>query len=311
MTNEKQGIMKVSTKRSSNTVDATSLRLYEANERVDFGGLDIDTVFKICNPDTDLSNEEIQSIKETVEQGSLSDDKSLHWLVKNIAENGVRSEMSGFYSDGVVYVNSGNRRTLAVWINIRIYNVNIQGVPLKAVSQSANEGTMMVDRYLENKGRKDLNPLEEAKALEKMVKYFGGVEAVCQKVTIEQWKLEQKLSLLSLTPAAQEIVGDGDVKFRPIIAAIKEAAVITDDIVERSNIVSKAIVQAKAENQGENKGRVTASDIKAKLPKIENLDKEALLSELRELLGLDAVIDALDASYINNIVKQIKKKTQA
>jgi ParB/RepB/Spo0J family partition protein len=62
----------------------------------------------------------------------------------------------------------------------------------------------------ENTGRKDLNPIEEARAYQKRIQQFGwSVERVAEVAGVSAQLVRQRLSLLGLVPEAQKMVAHG------------------------------------------------------------------------------------------------------
>lgn len=104
-------------------------------------------------------------------------------------------------------VINGNRRLAAA----QKANLNTLAV---YVTELADDTAVQVAALVENIHRQDLSPLDEAKAVQQLVKIYGSnSEAARQLATNRQW-VGQRLALLGLVPELQDAVRAGELKIK-------------------------------------------------------------------------------------------------
>jgi len=82
------------------------------------------------------------------------------------------------------------------------------------VTELADDTAVQVAALVENIHRQDLSPLDEAKAVQQLVKIYGSnAEAARQLATNRQW-IGQRLALLGLVPELQNAVRTGELKIK-------------------------------------------------------------------------------------------------
>ncbi|MCZ0983791.1 ParB/RepB/Spo0J family partition protein [Streptomyces diastatochromogenes] len=110
-----------------------------------------------------------------------------------------RPERRTELDDGAAYVViDGHRRLKAV----REAGLPTIKVMLGDEFASTDE-TLLEAAYIANARRKDLSELEDAQALQQLVKFYGSQHKAAKRLGISQPLISQKLSLLSLTPELQ------------------------------------------------------------------------------------------------------------
>ncbi|MFC8008735.1 ParB/RepB/Spo0J family partition protein [Streptomyces cinereoruber] len=74
----------------------------------------------------------------------------------------------------------------------------------------ADSNQLLESALVANVHRKDLDPLDEARALQKLLEVHGNQEALAARLHRSQGWISQRLGLLSLTPALQERLVNGE-----------------------------------------------------------------------------------------------------
>lgn len=104
-------------------------------------------------------------------------------------------------------VINGNRR-LAAAREVELATLAVY------VTELTDDTAVQVAALVENIHRQDLSPLDEAKAVQQLVKIYGSnAEAARQLATNRQW-IGQRLALLGLVPELQDAVRTGELKIK-------------------------------------------------------------------------------------------------
>ncbi len=167
------------------------------------------------------------------------DDSALFSLSQSIRENGILHPLTVVKSPSGYLLISGERRLRAAKM------AGLTKVPCLVVD--VNDQTAAVMALLENLQRQDLNFFEEARALEKLLDFWGLTpEDLSPRLGISPSTLTEKLQLLTLTPWQQERVLAGELteKQARLLLKIRDTAV-RDEVLLR--VIAKELTFSQTE----------------------------------------------------------------
>lgn len=147
--------------------------------------------------------------------------RDLDWLTQSIKELGVinaitvatvdaylheRPDRAEDLDEGAKYIVvdghrrlEGARRAGLKTINVQVHNDRV-----------ATDEALLEAAFVANFHRDDMTDLEQAHALESLVKFYGGQTKASQRLGIAQATISSKLSLLKLTPELQADLARGE-----------------------------------------------------------------------------------------------------
>ncbi|QKW32481.1 ParB/RepB/Spo0J family partition protein (plasmid) [Nocardiopsis flavescens] len=121
----------------------------------------------------------------------------------------LRPEREKELGEAAFVVINGNRRLAAARLaGLETLAVHVSG------SFGDDLGAMRAAVLVENIHRKDLEPLEEARAVAELVELHGTQSEAAEHVGKSQGWVSQRLSLLNLVPELQERLGSGEMRVR-------------------------------------------------------------------------------------------------
>ncbi|MCB1272159.1 MAG: ParB/RepB/Spo0J family partition protein [Microthrixaceae bacterium] len=130
------------------------------------------------------------------------DEESLDELAASMAELGVLQPLLVKQVEGGYELIAGERRLRAA------KRAGLLRVPV--VVRSAEGALSLEEALVENLHRRDLNPMEEAAAYQRLVEEFGYTqERVAERVGRSRSAVANLLRLFQLTPGVQKLVGEG------------------------------------------------------------------------------------------------------
>ena len=158
------------------------------------------------------------------------DEESLNELTASIKEFGVLQPLLVAKKDGYYQIIAGERRFRAAM------KAGLKEIPVM-VKELAPEETLAVS-LIENIQRDDLNPMEEAKAYQRLIKEFSLTQdAIAKKVGKSRPSIANSLRLLSLDPEIQAMMASGELStgHAKVLLGVKD--------VEKQIALAKATVE--------------------------------------------------------------------
>lgn len=159
-------------------------------------------------------------------------------LAKSIRQHGLLQPLGlELIGDGRWLLAFGYRRYLA------LLALHAQHVPVTFKNASEHDYTRTVRMIAENNERQDLNPIEEAQAISRLVKWYDMTQKqVAEVMNVNKNLITSRLRLLELPPEAQSGVADGSIPVEVgarIGRIIKggAAANIIDDLLDRARTI--------------------------------------------------------------------------
>lgn len=130
------------------------------------------------------------------------DDAALHELADSVKAKGIiQPVLVRRLADGQYELIAGERRLRAA------QQAGLERIP--AIARTASDAESMEIALIENLQRKDLNPMEAAKAYQRLMKEFGLTqEELSQRVGKERSTIANTVRLLQLPPEVQNWVED-------------------------------------------------------------------------------------------------------
>ena len=187
---------------------------------------------------------------------------------------------------------AGERRTRAAKL------AGLDDIP--ALIRDVSDEAAAAMALIENMQREDLNPLEEAQGLQRLVQEFGlSHEEAAKSVGRSRSAASNILRLLNLTPAVQTMLraGDIDMGHARALLALERA----QQILAANEIISKKLSVRQAESLVK---RTLEADVEAG-PKTKEMTKNADVKNLETELS-----DLLAAPVSINIKKRTKRGDQ-
>ncbi len=144
----------------------------------------------------------------------IFDQEALDELARSIRQYGVIQPVIVRRSPDGYDLVAGERR----WRACQLAGLNV----IPAVVRDYTDSEMTEIALIENLQRKDLNPLEEAEAFQRLISEFGLTqEEVARKIGRSRSMVANMIRLLNLQPAVQEFVSRGTLSMgqaRPLLA---------------------------------------------------------------------------------------------
>lgn len=200
------------------------------------------------------------------------DDDKIAELADSIRQFGIIQPLLVQEKEGYYEIIAGERRWRAA------QKAGLKEVPV-IIKTFSNQEAVEVS-LIENIQREDLNPIEEAKAYERLVKEYGlSQEAVAERVSKSRSSVTNSMRLLKLDNSVQKMVETGELSEGHARAILG----VNDTQVQRSvaDLVVKdhlSVRQTEKMVRDQVKGKKEKADNKA------NAVDEALLQELTEKL---------------------------
>ncbi|WP_372494139.1 ParB/RepB/Spo0J family partition protein [Fuchsiella alkaliacetigena] len=174
---------------------------------------------------------EVEEIKPNPYQPREGFDKKLlEELSVSIREHGLIQPVTlRKKGDGGYQLVAGERR----WKGAKL--AGLESIP--AIIQDYNEQQMMEVALIENLQREDLNPIEEAKAYQKLIDEFDLIQAeVAERVGKSRSAIANSLRLLNLAPELQKDLADN----RLTVGHVR-ALLTFDDFVKQKEVAKELI----------------------------------------------------------------------
>ncbi len=133
-------------------------------------------------------------------------EEHLHELVESIKEKGVLAPILVRKSGALYEIIAGERRFRAAKV------LKLDKVPV--VVRDVDDKEALVLSIVENIQRQELNPIEEAKAFERLAKEFSFTqENIAQSVSKDRSTVANMMRLLSLPQEVQKAISSGNLSF--------------------------------------------------------------------------------------------------
>ncbi len=274
-----------------------------SNERIDFDNFEKEIV-------TSATNKEVAEIplidirSNPYQPRKTFDEKSLHELAESIKEHGIVQPIIVKKSIKGYEIVAGERRTKAAKI------AGLETIP--AIVKDFNDIEMMEIALIENIQRENLNPIEEAEAYEKIIKFENLTqEAVSEKFGKSRSHITNLLGLLRLPEEVKQYVSDqkismGHARVLSKLAdqtqilnlankvieqelSVRDLERITkEDYIPRVNTIKKTIPSIRTSIYEKHLCEKVGSKVKIKPKKIEiAYDNEKDLERILEIIGLE------------------------
>jgi len=134
------------------------------------------------------------------------DEEQLNELCLSIKEKGVLEPILVRRQGEKYEIIAGERRFRAA------YRLKLDRVP--AVVRDVDDKEALILSIVENIQRQELNPMEEARAFEKLIKEFSLTqEAIAKAVSKDRSTVANTLRLLNLPPEIQKVISQGKLSF--------------------------------------------------------------------------------------------------
>lgn len=133
----------------------------------------------------------------------IFDEDSLNELAESIRQHGILQPLLVAKRDGYYEIIAGERRWRAAKI------AGLREVPV--IVKNMTDREILEVSLIENIQREDLNPIEEAKAYEKLMKEFDlKQEELAEKVSKSRAAVANSIRLLKLSSAVQDMIVKGE-----------------------------------------------------------------------------------------------------
>ena len=219
-------------------------------------------------------------------------DESLNELAASIEENGVIQPILVQRKGEGYMIIAGERR----WRAARIAGLSV----IPAIVRELSDREVMEQALIENIQREDLNPIEEASAMQNLLKNHKLTqEQLAKKLGKPRATIANTLRILNLDESLQEFVSRGDLSegHAKVILGLKEKEdqrKVADVIMARDMSVRQAEVFVKkyieAQNNPSGKKTVELPDIQF------TLSTKEVETKLKKQLGAKVKIKVLDNS---------------
>lgn len=200
--------------------------------------------------------------------------KRLEELIASIKEKGVLQPVIARPKEGAYELIAGERRLRAAKA------LGIEEVPV--IVKDVSDADALELSLIENIQREELNPIEEAKAFQKLIDEFGfSQEEVAKAVGKERATISNAIRLLGLPKRAQEMVANGELTMghgRALLALSGEHTILKF----ANRIVRKSLSVRETENiVSKKKSHIS----KIKTPKMKDHKVMFFEEELQRVLG--------------------------
>ena len=219
-------------------------------------------------------------------------DESLNELASSIEENGIIQPILVQRKGEGYMIIAGERR----WRAARIAGLSV----IPAIVRELSDREVMEQALIENIQREDLNPIEEASAMQNLLKNHKLTqEQLAKKLGKPRATIANTLRILNLDESLQEFVSRGDLSegHAKVILGLKEKEdqrKVADVIMARDMSVRQAEVFVKkyidAQNNPGAKKQVELPDIRL------TLSTKEVETKLKKQLGAKVKIKVLDNS---------------
>lgn len=200
------------------------------------------------------------------------DDHSIDELADSISQYGIISPLLVQKKDQYYEIVAGERRWRAA------KKAGLKEVPVIIKNLSDREAVEI--SLIENIQREDLNPMEEARAYERLVKEYGlSQEEVSKKVSRSRSAVTNSMRLLKLQPSVQKMVEDGRLS-----EGHARTIVSIEDPVLQNEVAEQVIESNLSVRQTEMLVKSLQKSDKIPHKKARDLQKETLLQDLAEHL---------------------------
>ncbi len=231
-------------------------------------------------PEGDLRYIDINEIKPNAGQPRKNfDEARLEELAESIEQHGMIQPIVLRASGHGYEIVAGERR----WRAARM--IGLKEVPC-IIRELTDEENMLL-AIIENMQREDLNPIEEAEGLKRMIDTYGLTqEQVSRGVGKSRPYITNSLRLLKLPEKLQYMTADGSlsVGHARALAAIKDEP-LQEKLAQR--VISEGLSVRQIEKLAqESRTRITAR----KTRKTKSADEKRVETELREALGTKVVL---------------------
>lgn len=229
-------------------------------------------------------------------------DESLNELASSIKENGIIQPILVQRKGEGYMIIAGERR----WRAARIAGLSV----IPAIVRELSDREVMEQALIENIQREDLNPIEEASAMQNLLKNHKLTqEQLAKKLGKPRTTIANTLRILNLDESLQEFVSRGDLSegHAKVILGLKEKEDqrrVADVIMARDMSVRQAEVFVKkyidAQNNPGAKKTVELPDIRL------TLSTKEVETKLKKSLGAKVKIKVLDSTGRGRIVIDYK-----
>lgn len=159
-------------------------------------------------------------------RGTITDE-SVRGLADSIVARGLLQDITVHEDGEVIY---GHRRYHAIGLAIREgdlpgdWPVSVM-VATTVDGSRVDEGNVTIDRLVENLMREDIDPIEEARAMQSAVGYGFTQEQLASHIGVTPGHISKRLKLLALTDLAQSAVSAGEISLdKALLLAKLDAA---------------------------------------------------------------------------------------
>ncbi|MDB5477970.1 MAG: Chromosome (plasmid) partitioning protein ParB / Stage 0 sporulation protein [Alphaproteobacteria bacterium] len=191
---------------------------------------------------------------------------------------------------GQYEIIAGERRWRAAQL------VPLHDVPV--VIHDIDDKTAMEIAIVENLQRVDLNPLEEARAFQRLIDEYGYKhEQLATSLGKSRSHISNMLRLLQLPEAVQDKLQDGSLSMghaRALITAENPEAVV--EMILKNNLSVRDTEKLASKKNAANAGNPGPKQAQAVSAKNKDADIKALENNLSQLLGLAVTIDVASAT---------------
>lgn len=288
-------------------VEDLRLNLTEGSENIrkDFGSFPFDLAVTVV--EDELTEEDIEEIREALEGSDSDDPLSLLTLVKDIRLNGVRNALKGYSEDDLYIVVVGNRRTVACHILQKIYGHDIEEVPFEILPKSQlNPEEILLMQYTENSTQKPYSDIESAKIFDRLLEMGYSESDLAERTGKSIAFIRRILPLASLYGTAEALVREGSVSTQAAITAVRTASEVESNPVKATKLASDKIVEETKKAKEKGRKKPTASEIEDSIRSSKNDDQiDYALEGLRELPNVNW--DSLPEKIVAQVWRKVSK----
>lgn len=200
------------------------------------------------------------------------DDQAIDELADSISQYGIISPLLVQKKDNYYEIIAGERRWRAA------KKAGLKEVPVIIKNISDREAVEI--SLIENIQREDLNPMEESRAYERLVKEYGlSQEEVAQKVSRSRSAVTNSMRLLKLQPSVQKMVEEGSLS-----EGHARTIVSIDDPILQKEVAEQVIESNLSVRQTETLVKSLQKSDKVPHKKARDIQKETLLQDLADHL---------------------------
>lgn len=200
------------------------------------------------------------------------DDQAIDELADSIGQYGIISPLLVQKKDNYYEIIAGERRWRAA------KKAGLKEVPVIIKNISDREAVEI--SLIENIQREDLNPMEESRAYERLVKEYGlSQEEVAQKVSRSRSAVTNSMRLLKLQPSVQKMVEEGSLS-----EGHARTIVSIEDPILQKEVAEQVIESNLSVRQTETLVKSLQKSDKVPHKKARDIQKETLLQDLADHL---------------------------